>query len=121
MSFPLHRRFKNFGRGVRRKPGEMNKTEAEYAEVLESQIRDGCTEAYWFESTTLKLAKDTRYTPDFMVMMSDGRIEFHEVKGHWEDDAKVKIKVAAAMFPFRFIAVKKRAKKDGGGFEITEF
>ena len=45
----------------------------------------------------------------------------HEVKGYWQDDAKVKIKVAAEMYPLRFVAVRKRAKKDGGGFSIEEF
>lgn len=34
-------------------------------------------------------------------------MECHEVKGFWTDDAKVKIKVAAEQYPFRFIAFKK--------------
>ena len=37
------------------------------------------------------------------------------------DDARVKIKVAADMYPFKFLAIKKRAKKLGGGWEIEEF
>jgi hypothetical protein len=41
----------------------------------------------------------------------------HEVKGFWQDDARVKIKVAASIYPFKFIAVKK-AK---GGWEREEF
>jgi len=45
----------------------------------------------------------------------------HEVKGFWQDDARVKIKVAADMYPFRFIAVKPRAKKDGGGWQTEAF
>ena len=40
------------------------------------------------------------------------------MKGHWEDDARVKIKVAAAMFPFTFIAVFAAPKKDGGGWRF---
>ena len=48
-------------------------------------------------------------------------MELHEVKGHWQDDARVKIKVAAEQYPFRFVAVKARAKKDGGGFSEEEF
>jgi hypothetical protein len=28
--------------------------------------------------------------------------------GHWEDDARVKIKVAARLFPFRFFAFQWR-------------
>ena len=36
-------------------------------------------------------------------------------------DAKVKIKVAAEKFPFRFIAVAPIALKNGGGWNVKEF
>jgi len=50
------------------------------------------------------------------VIRADGGIELHEVKGHWEDDARVKIKVAATQHPwFRFLAVK--AGKTGWQYE----
>lgn len=109
------------GRAVRRHPGEMNKTETAYATHLDQRIAAGEIAAYWFERLTLKLAADTRYTPDFMVQLHCGTIEIHEVKGFWEDDALVKIKVAASLFPFRFIAVSAIAKKAGGGWSIREF
>jgi hypothetical protein len=99
----------------------MNKTEQKYAFELETRRTAGEIEWYAFEAITLKLAADTRYTPDFVVMRHDAEMEFHEVKGHWEDDAKVKIKVAAEKFPFRFIAVSALPKKDGGGFKETDF
>jgi hypothetical protein len=70
---------------------------------------------------TLKLAKDTRYTPDFMVMNANGEMEAHECKSIWRDDAKIKIKVASEKFPFRFVAVYAQSKKDGGGFRYEEF
>ena len=54
-------------------------------------------------------------------MLPGGLLECHEVKGFWQDDAKVKIRCAAAKFPFRFVAMKKKAKKDGGGWESQEF
>jgi hypothetical protein len=54
-------------------------------------------------------------------MRADGSLECHEVKGFWADDARVKIKVAAEMYPFRFIAIMKLPKRDGGGFSIEEF
>lgn len=54
-------------------------------------------------------------------MLADGVIEMHEVKGYWTEDARAKIKVAANKFPFRFVAVYKQAKKDGGGWRIEEF
>ena len=76
---------------------------------------------YRFEGLKLRLADNTFYTPDFAVMLSNGLIELHEVKGFWQDDARAKIKIAADMYPFRFLAVKVKPKKDGGGWEWEEF
>lgn len=105
---------------IRHTPGVMNKLEAEYARVLDAQRAAGEIQGYMFERVTLKLADNCRYTPDFMVLLSDDTIRFAEVKGFWRDDARVKIKVAAAQLPmFEFIAVRKRPKKDGGGW-VTE-
>lgn len=105
----------------RLKAGEMNKTEAAYAAELEAAKLASQIVWYAFEGITLKLADNCRYTPDFIVMRSDGQIEMHEVKGYWTDDARVKVKVAAEHFPFIFKAVYKRPKKDGGGWKIEEF
>jgi hypothetical protein len=107
---------------ARRTPGEMNGTEAKYAAELEILQRTGQIEWWAFEPIKLKLADRTFYTPDFCVMHNDGTIAFVEVKGHWEDDARVKIKVAAKTFPmFVFVAEKPRSKKNGGGWEREEF
>ena len=108
------------GRGCRRTPGQMNGTEKLYAETLEQRRRAGEIAEYLYESVKLRLADNTFYTPDFFVMLPDGTIEFHEVKGFWELHSRVKIKVAADKYPFRFIAVKKRAKRDGGGWDVEE-
>lgn len=110
-----------FVRGARRQRGTMNNTEASYAIHLDSLKLAGLVQWYDFESVTFKLGKDCRYTPDFLVMVADGTLECHEVKGFWADDAKVKIKLAAEKFPFKFVAFKKLAKKHGGGWEATEF
>lgn len=99
----------------------MNKTEIRYAAVLEGLKRAGQILWYRFEGMKLRLADNTFYTPDFAVMRDDNVIECHEVKGFWMDDARVKIKVAAEMYPFRFYAVKERAKKSGGGYEYEAF
>lgn len=105
----------------RLKVGERNKTEKAYEEMLIAQEFTG--EILWhkFECMKLRLADNTFYTPDFAVMRSDGQIECHEVKGHWQDDARVKIKVAADLYPFRFIAAKPKTKKNGGGWEYEVF
>lgn len=105
----------------RHKPGVMNGTEAEYAKLLE-ELRVSGEIAWWkFEAIKLKLAENTTYTPDFFVMLSTGHLQAHEIKGFWRDDARVKIKVASEMFPFKFVAVRKKPKKDGGGWSVEEF
>lgn len=110
------------GRAVRRTPGEMNKTEREYADtVLEPMMLANEIAMYWFEQFTFKMADDLRYTPDFVVQRSDGHLECHEVKGFWEEDARIKIRMAAQLFPFRFVAIRKKPKKDGGGWAEEDF
>lgn len=105
----------------RLKTGQMNKTESAYCQILELRKRAGEIDWYRFEGIKLRLADNTFYTPDFSVMLANGEMEMHEVKGFWADDARVKIKVAAEQYPFRFIAVKPKAKKAGGGWEVEEF
>lgn len=105
----------------RLKVGAMNKTEAAYDAYLSQLQRDGHIQWRKFEGLKLRLADNTFYTPDFAVMSADGVIECHEVKGHWQDDARVKIKVAADLYPFRFIAVRVKPKKEGGGWDVESF
>lgn len=102
----------------RLKAGAMNKTEAAYAHHLGLLKFAGSVLWYRFEGLKFRLADATFYTPDFAVMRADGTLECHEVKGHWTDDARVKIKVAAEMYPIRFIAV--RAAR-GGQWETEAF
>lgn len=102
--------------------GVMNKTEAEFARELDMQFKAGLILDWKFEVETFKLANDCRYTPDFRVLEKDRTITFYEVKGYWVGDAKSKIRVAAAQNPmYRFVAVRKRPKKDGGGWIKEEF
>ena len=105
----------------RLKVGAMNKTEAGYGQHLELLKHAGEVLWYRFEGVKLRLADNTFYTPDFAVMGAAGQIELHEVKGFWEDDARVKIKVAAEMYPFKFLAVRVKTKKDGGGYAVEDF
>lgn len=105
----------------RLKVGTMNKTEAAYAATLDARRHVGEVAWFKFEGMKLRLADNTFYTPDFAVMLSDGALEMHEVKGFWQDDARAKIKIAADLYPMRFIAVKARTKRDRGGWSIEEF
>ncbi|NBJ13316.1 DUF1064 domain-containing protein [Microvirga arsenatis] len=105
----------------RLKTGQMNKTEEAYAAHLELRRIAGEVAWYKFEAFKLRLADNTFLTVDFAVMLTDGTLEMHEVKGFWTDDARVKIKVAADLYPFRFIAAQVLPKKEGGGWKVEEF
>ena len=90
---------------------KMNKTELRMANLLELQKRAGEIIDYTFEAVKLRLANDTFYTPDFFITYED-HFEVLEVKGFWRDDARVKIKVAAELFPyFKFKAVQWKKKQ----------
>lgn len=101
--------------------GAMNKTEAAYEEHLYARVQAGEVQWFKFEAVKLRLADNTFYTCDFIVVTKTGHIEMHEVKGFWQDTARVKIKVAASIYPFKFVAVKKKTNKDGGGWSREEF
>lgn len=107
----------------RLKTGTMNKTEEAYCQHLELRKRYGEIVWYRFEGIKLRLADNTFYTPDFAVMLANGQLEMHEVKGggYWTDDARVKTKVAADQYPFRIIGVTKLPAKAGGGWKVEEF
>ncbi|WP_257605413.1 hypothetical protein [Pseudomonas sp. UMAB-40] len=101
--------------------GVMNATETKYAAHLDELKLAGDVLWWRFEPVKLLLAPLTTLTPDFMLMLADGAIELHDVKGAkaiYEDDAKVKMKVAAKDYPFVFRVVFPKAKKDGGGWLI---
>jgi hypothetical protein len=105
----------------RLKVGAMNKTEQAYAATLAERQHAGEVAWYKFEGMKFRLADNTFYTPDFAVMLTDGALEMHEVKGYWQDDARAKIKIAADLYPMRFVAIQAKPKKDGGGWKVEEF
>jgi hypothetical protein len=105
----------------RLKTGVMNKTEEAYAAELEKRKQLGEVLWFKFEGLKFRLADNSFYTPDFIVMLSNNELEAHEVKGFWMDDARTKIKVAADLYPLRFIAVRVKPKKDGGGWTTEAF
>jgi hypothetical protein len=101
----------------RLKTGDMNRTEQAYAAELELQKRTGLILWWKFEGIKLRLADKTFLTVDFAVMAADGTLEMREVKGYFHEDAKVKLKVAASLYPFRFRVIR-RIK---GRWEVEEF
>ena len=97
--------------------GVMNKTEEAYAAHLDARRHIGEVLWFRFEGMKFRLADNTFYTPDFAVMVASGQIELHECKGFMEEDANVKIKVAAGQYPFVFRIVR---KAKGGGWDMRE-
>lgn len=102
--------------------GRMNGIERRRALELEALKRSGEIDDWRFEAIKLTLADNTTYRPDFLIVNLETRsFRIEEVKGHWEDDARVKIKVAARLFPFfQFRALRPRPKAQGGGWHIEE-
>lgn len=95
----------------RMKAGKMNKTELQYAARLEALKQAGEVLWYEFEPLNLRLADKCFYSVDFLVMLKNGQLECHEVKGGYiTDDSLVKFKLAAQKFPFKFrmFMLKKR-------------
>ena len=109
------------GLRARHEPGKMNGLEKRYAAHLDVRKTVGEIVDWKFEPLKLKLARATFWTPDFMVKMPDGRIELHEAKGHWEDDARVKIKWAAQDFGAWFQIVAARWDKGVKDWKFEEF
>ena len=117
-------------RAGRHTPGVMNKGEAAYAQHLEERKRAGEIVEYLFEPEKLRLADLAYYSPDFFVMLPDGGVEFHEVKGRttrkrsdgtrvdapWSrEDAKLKIRFAAERFWWYRFAIVFPLKAGGWG------
>ncbi|WP_240975821.1 hypothetical protein [Paraburkholderia aromaticivorans] len=100
--------------------GRMNKTEAAYEfEVLKPQLHAGEILFYRFEAIKLRLADNTFITIDFPVINAAGQLEFREVKGRWTDDARAKTKIAAAQYPFRFIAIHRVGRHGWRSEDLT--
>lgn len=96
----------------------MNRLETDYWSYLDMLKTIGEVHDFRFESLKFKMANRTFYTPDFLVIKPDGAVEIHEVKGFWEDDARVKIKVIAEQHSwFIFIGVTKDRKTKAWAYE----
>ena len=105
---------------LRQKRGpKLNKTEAAFEQHLRVKFpaKIICT-----QGITLTIGNGVRYTPDFSTwaQLGDTFPAFFEVKGFMRDDAAVKLKVAAAMYPqFMFFLVH-RDKSMQSGWRIEE-
>lgn len=96
---------------IKQKPSadesNLNKLESAWLAVIRADIT-----LAWIgvHAMTFKIGDDCRYTPDFMALNIDGELIAYETKGFMRDDARVKLKVAARMFPFvGFVLVERKA------------
>ena len=104
--------------------GEMNKTESAYARHLGLLVAAGEIVAWKFEAVRFTLAHNVAgarnamtYTPDFMVITDDD-VRFHETKGFMREDALLKVKMAAELYPwFRWFVIRKTKS----GWDSEEF
>lgn len=94
----------------------MNKWEALYAEKLGAYQNTGIILWWKFEGMRFRLADGAYYKPDFVALAHTGELMVYEVKGHWREAARLRIKVAADQHPFRFMVVRRRLVKEGGGW-----
>lgn len=105
----------------RMKTGQMNKTEERFAQMLELERYAGRVKWWKFEGIKLMLAKNTSLTVDFAILPETDILTLIDVKGSKAmvtDDARVKMKLAAELYPFVFKLAYPRAK--GEGWEIEE-
>ena len=91
---------------------EPNKWEAKYhREILLPLIARGAIISAEFEAIKLRYGAGTYYTPDWVVWTAGGRLEAHEVKGHWHPGAKSRYQ--AARDRHRSIRFFAKTLKDG--------
>lgn len=128
MTRPLFARARSLPRAKGARPRQaterMNKGETLYSEHLDRLRAAGALAAWWYEPLNWRMADNTYYRPDFLVMRDDGALELHEVKGRkngkdgkpdtfWkEEDAWLKLKIVAEQAPFPLCVVWPR--RDGG-------
>lgn len=100
---------------IRQNAAGLNKTEQAFSDYLRGELFE--LQEMFTQAITLKIGNGCRYTPDF-VTRHGGHFAAYEVKGFMRDDAAVKLKVAASLYPWiTFYLVTKRK---GGGWEMQE-
>lgn len=110
--------------------GDMNGVERAFALKLADGVKAGTVLWWRFEAVNLRLGAATFYRPDFLTLAPDGQLHVYETKAWWkggkgkpgrvgwQEDARVKIKVAAGLFPWlRFHAAWCR----DGVWEVEDF
>ena len=85
--------------------------ERDFALILAGWEADGVIRLFRYEPFRLRLADGAFYKPDFMAVSTfDNAITLYEVKGHWREAAKVRIKVAAELHHYFKFCIVMRSK-----------
>ncbi len=111
-TLPPPKPLKQKGR-LRQNADGLNKLERAFANHLRE--RD-CGARIYEQAITLRIANGCRYTPDF-ITTNEWATEGWEVKGFMRDDAAVKLKVAASLYPWIKFHLVSRKK---GEWQIQE-
>jgi len=115
---------------VRKRAGEMNRTEAAFVEELKRMQTVGEIVWWRWDCLTLRMADRTHYHPDFAVLYADGLLRLIDTKGcttkdgkykpFCEEDATLKMKIVADQFPIVIAIAYRLPKKAGGGWRIED-
>lgn len=106
-----------------RRTSEPNPTEREAAAIyIEPRRLAGEVRRYRAHAVTLLLADRLRYTPDWVIWLPDGRVEYLEVKGgHVHDDARAKFKMAVEQFPEHTFYWAQKLRIKEGGWKLVKY
>jgi hypothetical protein len=98
-----------------------NKWEAEFAAcILETAVGVGVIDSFEYEPVTFLIGFDCRYTPDFGAKKNGEFVAFYEVKGFMRDDARVKLAVAASLFPQFSFLLGRRGNDKGWRVKVVK-
>jgi len=105
-------------KGRKRDPG-MNKLEVDYSALLDQELAAG--RILWrsaHEPLSIRLADNTFYKPDFLVMNADCELQIREVKGgYFPPKNKAKTKIAAELLPIPIIICRREKKTEPWTYE----
>jgi hypothetical protein len=83
-----------------------SKLEAQYYDYLRLLIAAGEV-SYFLRQVPLELTAGVTYRVDFMVVFTDGRHEYHEVKGHVTEVSRIKMRQAQALYPITLRVIRR--------------
>lgn len=83
-----------------------SKLEAQYFDYLRFLQAAGEV-SYFLRQVPIELPARVTYRVDFMVVFTDGRLEYHEVKGHVTEVSRIKMKQAQALYPITLRVIRR--------------